>query len=123
MDPTLVLQTSAVILTISAIGGLAMALIRFTSGVNPPIWLAMLHGFLSAAAVTLLLYASLVVGLPRLANIALVLFLLAAAGGATLNLGYHWKSLPLPKWLIVAHAAIAVAGFLCLLAAVFAVPA
>lgn len=122
MEPMLVLQTAVVILTVSAVGGLAMALIRFTTGANPLAWLAMLHGFLSAAAVTLLLYASFVIGLPRLANIALVLFLIAAVGGATLNLGYHWKALPLPKWLVVAHAAIAASGYLCLLAAVFAAP-
>jgi hypothetical protein len=123
MEPMLVLQTAVVILTVSAVGGVAMALIRFATGANPPAWLAMLHGFLSAAAVTLLLYASFVSGLPRLANIALVLFLVAAAGGATLNLKYHWKALPLPKWLVLAHAALAMAGYLCLLAAVFAIPA
>jgi uncharacterized membrane protein HdeD (DUF308 family) len=123
MDSTLVLLTAAVILTVSAVGGIAMALIRFTAGTNPPAWLAMLHGMLSASAVTLLLYASFTTGLPPLAHVALVLFLLAAAGGATLNLGYHWKFLPLPTWLVITHAVVAVAGFLCLLVALFARPA
>jgi hypothetical protein len=119
MEPTLVLRTCALLLAISAVGGATMAVIRFGGKPHPPAWLAMLHGFLSAAAVTLLLYASFTVGLPALANLALVLFLVAAAGGAFMNLNYHWKLLPLPKWLIIVHAAIAVIGFLLLLTAVF----
>ena len=55
-----------------------------------------------------------------LANAALALFLVAAAGGAYMNLEYHWKMLPLPKWLVLVHAAIAVAAYLLLLAATFA---
>ena len=86
---------------------------------HPPIALAMLHGFLSAAAVTLLLYAAFTTGLPMAANVALVLFLVAAAGGVVLNLNFHWRAIPLPKWIVVVHGVIAVAGFLCLLAAVF----
>ena len=77
----------------------------------------MLHGFLSAAALTLLLYAYFTVGLPALAAWALLLFLLAAAGGAFLNLNYHWKMPPLPMGLIVGHAGIAAAGFVLLLVA------
>jgi len=77
----------------------------------------MLHGFLAGAAVTLLLYAYFTVGLPALAGWALLLFLIAAAGGAFLNLSYHWKLVPLPMGLIVGHAAVAVIGFVLLLAA------
>lgn len=120
MEPNLVLRTCAALLAISAIGGVTMAVIRFGGKPLPPTWLAMLHGFLSAAAVTLLLYASFAVGLSIVANAALVLFLIAAAGGVYMNLEFHWKSLPLPKWLVLVHAAIAVAGYLLLLAAAFA---
>jgi hypothetical protein len=49
---------------VAALGGLTMAGIRFAGKPQPPVWLAMLHGFLSAAAVTLLLYAYATVGLP-----------------------------------------------------------
>jgi hypothetical protein len=77
----------------------------------------MLHGFLAAAAVTLLLYAAATIGLPSMAITALVLLLIAAGGGAVLNLNYHWKNVPLPKWLVVVHAIIAVLGFLLLLVA------
>jgi len=45
----------------------------------------MLHGFLGAAAVTLLLYAAGTVGLPVMALVALALFLAAAGGGAILT--------------------------------------
>jgi hypothetical protein len=90
---------------------------RFGGKPRPPAWLAMLHGFLAAAAVTLMLYASATVGLSVVANGALALFLIAAAGGAYMNLEFHWKSLPLPKWLVLVHGATAVAGYLLLLAA------
>jgi hypothetical protein len=120
MEPVLIMKTASVLLALAALGGLSMAGIRFAGKPQPPAWLAMLHGFLSAAALTLLLYAWFTVGLPALASWALLLFLLAAAGGAFLNLNYHWKMLPLPKGMIVGHAGVAVAGFGLLLAATWA---
>jgi hypothetical protein len=117
MEPTLMIRTAAVLLTITALGGLTLAGIRFASDKQPPAWLAMLHGLLAAAAVTLLLYAAATVGLPGLALAALVLFLVAAAAGAYLNLNYQWKQVLLPKGLVVAHAAVAVVGFVMLLIA------
>ena len=119
MEPNVSMQTAAVLLAISAIGGLIMAGIRFSGRPHPPISLAMLHGFLSAAALTLLLYAQFTVGLPMFATTATVLFVLAALGGVVMNLNYHWKLLPLPKWLVVVHALIAVTAFVLLLAAVW----
>jgi hypothetical protein len=117
MEPNLILQTCVALLAISAVGGIVMATIRFSGKPHPPTWLAMLHGFLSAAALTLLIYAALTVGLPTLALTATVLFVLAALGGIVMNLNYHWNALPLPKWLVLVHAAIAVVGFICLLLA------
>jgi hypothetical protein len=122
MEPMVAMQTSAVLLTITAIGGVVMAVIRFSGAPHPPTWLAMVHGLLSGSAVTLLLYASFTVGLPMLANSAIVLFVLAALGGIVMNLNFHWKLLPLPKWLVVVHGGIAVIGFLLLLGAVFTHP-
>ncbi|MCX7513303.1 hypothetical protein [Frateuria sp. STR12] len=75
------------------------------------------HGFIAGAAVTLLVYDYFTVGLPGLAQLGLLLFLLAAAGGIVMNLGYHWNRLALPKWMVVGHALIAVAGFVLLLIA------
>ena len=120
MEPASILLTSTVLLAIAAAGGLIMAGIRFVGDRQPPASLAMLHGFLAAAAVTLLLYAAATVGLPGMALAALVLFLAAAGGGVILNLNYHWKQLPLPKGLIIGHAVAAVAGFVLLLIATWA---
>lgn len=122
MEPALILRTSTILLALAAVGGIVMAGMRFASDRQPPAALAMLHGFLAAAAVTLLLYAAATVGLPGMALGALILFLLAAGGGAVLNLNYHWKQLPLPKWLVIVHAVAAVAGFALLLAATWATP-
>ena len=115
MEPYLMMQTALVLFAISAAGGIVMAMIRFGGKPHPPTWLAMLHGFLSAAALTLLVYAACTVGLPSLALGATVLFVMAALGGVTMNLAYHWKALPLPKWLVLVHGGIAVVAFLCLL--------
>ena len=98
-----------------------MAGIRFSGKPTPPSWLAMLHGFLSAAALTLLIYAYFTVGLPGMAQLALLLFLIAAAGGALLNLNFHWKMLPLPIGLVLGHAGIAICGFLLLVVATWKV--
>jgi len=54
------------------------------------------------------------------AVLALVLFLLAAAGGAVMSLQYKWKQRLLPKWLVLVYATVAVAGFLVLALAAFA---
>ena len=53
MEPTTQLQTATALFAISAVGGLIMAGIRFSGTRNPPAWLAMLHGFLTAAGLTL----------------------------------------------------------------------
>jgi hypothetical protein len=114
MEPTLMIRAAAVLLTITALGGLAMAGVRFAGDKQPPAWLAMLHGLLAAAAVTLLIYAQATVGLPAIALGALVLFVIAALVGVHLNLNYHWKQVLIPKGLVVAHILVAVIGFVML---------
>lgn len=121
MEPLMIMKTASILLGLAALGGLVMAVIAF-KGAHPPITLAMLHGFLAAAAVTLLLYAYFTVGLPALAGWALLLFLVAAAGGAFLNLNYHWKKLPLPRGIMTLHTLLAVAGFALLLVATWGAP-
>lgn len=113
MDSTLLLQSSAWLLGATAIGGLAMGFIRFgAAGHNPPHWLAMLHGLLAAAGVTLLAYAAWTVGIPQIALIGLILLLAAAGGGVFMNLNYHVQARPLPKWLVAVHGVLAAVGFL-----------
>ena len=117
MEPHRILITTTVILAIAAAGGLVMAGLRFAGKDYPPTWLAMLHGMLAAAAVTLLIYAATTTGLPGLAIAAIVLFIVAAAGGLLLNLGYHWEHRPLPKSIVIVHALVAVVGFILLIVA------
>jgi len=115
-----ILWTSLVLLALAAVGGLIMAAIAFKGEHSPPVWLAMGHGFLAAAAATLLIYAAATVGLPGTALGALALLLLAAGGGVVLNLKYlkyHWNRVALPRGLIAVHATAAVAGFLLLVVA------
>ena len=114
------MQAAAVLLGIAALGGLVMAFMRWSGAPRPPDWLAMLHGLLAAAGLTLLIHAALTVGLPGPALLSLVLFVLAALGGAYINLRYHAKQLALPKGWILGHAGLAVVAYVLLLLAVFA---
>ena len=120
IEPMDLLQAAAGLFTLAALGGLVMAGIRFGGKRNPPAWLAMVHGLLAAAGITLLAYAALTSEVPNLAVISVLLFLLAAGGGAVLSLAYKWKQRLLPSWLVIAHALLAVLGYTLLLFAVFA---
>lgn len=119
MDAMMMLKTAIALLLIAATGGLVMAGIRYSRQANPPAWLAMLHGLLAGAALTLLLYAALVAGLPTLANAGIAVLLLAAAGGAFLNLAYQWRQKLIPVGIVLLHAALALTGFLLLAVAAF----
>lgn len=113
------MQAAAILFGLAAVGGVVMALIRWSGAPRPPDWLAMGHGLLAAAGLTLLIQAAVTVGLPVLAQASLGLFVLAALGGAFINLRYHAKQLPLPKAWIVVHASLAVVAYAVLLLAVF----
>lgn len=104
---------------IAAAGGLVMAGVRAFTQRNPPAWLALLHGLLAGAGLTLLLLTYFVSGLPALAAWGLLLFIIAAAGGVLMNLGYQWQQKPLPLGLMYGHALIAVVGFILLVWAAF----
>jgi hypothetical protein len=114
MDASTMLRTAVVLLALTAAGGLLLAGLRFSGRTHLPPPLAMLHGLLAGSGLTLVLYAGFVGGMPTLAWGGLALLVLAALGGLVLNLGYHWKSRPLPAALVVVHAGAAVAGFLAL---------
>ena len=120
MDSMTMLRTAVAIFAIAAAGGLVMAGVRFSRQVNPPAWLAMLHGLLAAAGLTLVGFAAFTAGVPSTAKIGFVLLLVAAAGGALLNLNYQWKQRLLPGSIVAVHATAAVVGFGCLLVAAFA---
>jgi hypothetical protein len=109
--------TAAVLFALAAIGGLIMAVIRFRGADRPPSWLAMAHGLLAAAALTLLIYAAAAAGVPGIAVAALVIMVVVAIVGVALNLLYHVNLAPLPKPTIVIHGVVAVIGFVLLLLA------
>ena len=117
MDAFTMMKTAAVLLAIAALGGLLMAIIRFKGADRPPSSIAMLHGLLAGAALTLLLYAGATVGIPKLAMAATVLLVVVAAVGVSLNLMYHSKMLALPKQTVVIHGVVAVVAFIVLLLA------
>ncbi|MCC2673323.1 MAG: hypothetical protein K0R58_270 [Ramlibacter sp.] len=110
MDAHHMLRTGVILLVLTALGGLVAAGFRFSGRPHPPTWLAMAHGLLAAAGLTLVLYVALVQGLPSNGWIGLAALLAAVLGGVVLNLGYHWKNLPLPVWLVLVHAVIAATG-------------
>lgn len=114
------MQAAAILFTLSALGGLAMAFIRWSGSPRPPDWLAMAHGLLAGAGLTLLIHAAFTTGLPLLAQLSLGVFLVAAAGGVYLNLRYHARQLALPKPWIIGHALLAVVAYALLLLALFA---
>jgi hypothetical protein len=122
MESALMMKTALALLTLAALGGVAMAVQILGRKAAPPHWLAMLHGLLAASALTLLLYAWFTTGLPPLAGWALLLFLVTAVGGAFLNLGYHMKGVAMPKGFVIGHAGLAVAGYVILLLVVLKLP-
>lgn len=119
MEPLSTMQTAAVLFGAAALGGLLMAGLRFSGTPRPPDWLAMGHGLLAAAGLTLLIYAAITTGIPPLAQLALGLFVAAAMGGVAMNLLFHRKQLPLPIPLMILHALLAVTAFALLLCSIF----
>lgn len=110
MDQVTMLQTASVLLLLTAAGGVLMAIQRYARRSNPPDWLAMAHGLLAAAGLTLLIYAALTDGVGANAAIGLLLLLLAAGGGVIMNLAYHLAGKLLPKWLLNLHILLAAVG-------------
>jgi len=119
MESNSMMQTAAALFGLAALGGLLMAGMRLSGIPRPPAWLAMGHGLLAAAGLTLLIYAALAIGIPPMAQLATGLFVVAAIGGAAMNLLFHWKQLPLPIPLMILHAGLAVTGFVLLLVSIY----
>ena len=110
MNQVTMLQTASVLLLLTAAGGVLMAIQRYARQSNPPNWLAMAHGLLAAAGLTLLIYAALTEGIGGRAGTGLILLLLAAGGGVVMNLAYQLAGKLLPKWLLNLHIALAAIG-------------
>ncbi len=112
MNAVTMLQTASILLLLTASGGLLMAFIRLVQKVNPPSWLAMAHGFLAAAGLTLLAYAGLTDRIEGGAMVGFVILAVAALGGVVMNLGYQLAGKLLPAWLLYLHIALAAVGIL-----------
>jgi hypothetical protein len=109
-------MTIAIVLfAIAALGGIALATLRFRKGQNPPLGLAALHGAAAVAGVIALIVA-VRAGAPPVATTALLIFLGAAVGGFVL-IANHLRNVTIPTWLVVVHALVAVAAFVTLLSA------
>ena len=102
------------IFAVAAVVGLTMAIAAF-QGNFPPVPSAVLHGVLAATGLVLLIVA-VVQGAAGAEIYALGFFLVAALGGFGMAFGFHARKKPLPKGFVAGHAALAVIGFLLLLA-------
>ena len=106
-----------VLFGLAALGGLVMAGIVFRGAERPPTAIALVHGAAAAAGLIALIVAVVMgAGVPGLARTALIVFIVAAAGGFFL-FAQHMQKKALPKGVVVVHALVAVTGFVLLLVA------
>jgi hypothetical protein len=108
-----------VLFALAAVGGVVMAIQRFSGKPQPAFGLAIVHGLAAAAGLITLIIAisnagDAADGGGNSATIALVLFLIAAVGGFVLFF-QHLRKNPLPIPILVIHAIVAVVAFLILL--------
>jgi hypothetical protein len=109
-----------VLFGLAALGGLAMATMRFRGAERPPTGLALAHGAAAAAGLIALIVAVTSASVPSLARTALIVFLVAALGGFYL-FAQHLQKKALPIPVMVIHAGVAVLGFILLLVAALGV--
>ncbi len=105
-----------VLFAVAAVVGITMAAVRFRGKPYPSMTVALVHGVAAAAGLITLIVAVQKPG-AALATSALVVFLVAAAGGFVLFFR-HLRKLALPIWLVLVHAIVAVAAFVTLLVSV-----
>jgi hypothetical protein len=105
---------AAILFAIAALGGMIMALMRFSGRDLPPVFLAVVHGVFAAAGIVTLLAAALAPGVASMIRIALVLFVGTAILGFVL-VYFHAKRRPLPISYIVVHGLVAVVAFVILI--------
>lgn len=113
------LWVSIACFAVAALGGAFLGTTRVRSEANPPMPIALVHGALAAAGLVLLLVHVVSSGYPTLASISAGLFGVAALGGFVL-FATHLKGKLISAGLVGVHAVAAVAGFVLLLAGVWA---
>lgn len=100
---------AAILFSLTGLGGAVLASFPLRGIPRPPTWLALGHGGLAIASFATLFSAG-GSAWPQLAVYALLVLLLAAAGGATLFLGFHLRAKALPKILVIGHGMLAICG-------------
>src|SRR5689334_2030129 len=111
------MSLAAILFAIAAVGGVVMAIMRFTGRPYPPLILPILHGAGGASGLIVLALAVFgAEGAPSLARIALITLVVAALGGFVV-FSFHLRQKALPIPLVVVHALVAVTGFALLLKA------
>ena len=113
------MEIAAVLFAIAALGGGTIAAMRLSGTPRPPLWMALGHGVIAAAALIALTYAAVTTTLPALAQLALGVFVLAALGGVTLFVCFDLRKKPLPIPLVLGHGAMAIAGLVLLVMAIY----
>ncbi|MEN6406619.1 MAG: hypothetical protein ABFC77_09120 [Thermoguttaceae bacterium] len=117
----IMLIASILFFAIAAVGGVVLAAMRLKNQPMPAS-LAMTHGSLAATGVVLLLIAMAVcVKCSAVLAAALILFLVAAAGGVFMAVAFSMRKRTLPIPLMLAHGSLAVIAFLLLLSRVVGV--
>src|ERR1041384_4647515 len=108
------MTAAAIFVASAAVGGMVMAMIRFSGRDYPPAFLAVIHGVFAAAGIVTLLVAALAPGVALSIRIALILFIGAAIGGFSL-VYFHVQKRPLPISYVVIHGLVAVVAFIVLI--------
>jgi len=113
------LKYALIVFAVAAVGGLTLA-VSVLRGKLAPWALSLAHAALGATGIGLLGYGMMQGATATRVTIALALFVLAALGGFYLA-SIHRQQRIAPKGVVLAHAGVAVVGFLILLSTVFAV--
>jgi hypothetical protein len=112
------LTYALIVFAIAAVGGLLLAASVLRGRLAP--WaLSVVHAFLGATGLVLLLAVVLQGAAPGRATAALAILVVAALGGFYLA-SIHVRGKVAPKVVVFVHAGVAVAGFLTLLSVVLA---
>src|SRR5262249_52502620 len=114
MECFMLLVNAVILFAIGAMAGLTMAVMHFRRRSRPRALLATAHGMFAAGGLVTLVWIVVKMGGDHRVQIALALFLLAAAGGFTL-LSFHLRGRALPSALIIGHGLVAVTAFIVLL--------
>ncbi|HLU40218.1 MAG TPA: hypothetical protein VK081_12600 [Planctomycetota bacterium] len=109
------MKLAAILFALAALGGVTLLTLRIRRGANPPLALAAVHGLFALAGVIALGVAVAQTDAGGLPLASLVLFLLAAVGGATLLFGFHLRNRLLPVPIVVGHGMVAATAFVLLL--------